>query len=125
VEVSDVRSTFAELAEKDLVEVDRSDPNLEVYSNMRDFQLSSEGEESFAEKVNPILEWGIQMWQSFYNMRELDVKIPEEYQWADHLASITSRAATQGFTTAYFVIKNVANYFEAIKNGDENPPPAK
>jgi hypothetical protein len=124
VEVEDVRSALTELAEKGLVEVDRSNSDQEVYSKMKDFQLSTEGEVYFAEKINPILEWGIQMWQSFYNMRELDVKIPEEYQWADHLAGITSRAATQGFSNAYFVIKNVANYFEAINNGEQNPPPA-
>ncbi|HMF33932.1 MAG TPA: hypothetical protein VKK79_21080 [Candidatus Lokiarchaeia archaeon] len=123
--VDEVRGTFAKLEEKGLVEVDRSNPDQEVYSSIKEFQLSGGGEVHFKQKFNPILEWGIQTWQSFYNVRELDVKIPDSYQWADHLGSITSRAATQGFTNAYFVIKNVANYFEALNNGDANPPPAQ
>ena len=120
--IEEIRAAFASLEEWNLVQVDRTDSTQEIYANMKDFVLSEKGELVFSQKVQPILDWGIQTWQSFYNIRELDVKIPDSYLWADHFAGITSRAATQGFSSAYFVIKNIANYFEAIYNGEINPP---
>jgi hypothetical protein len=118
-----VRKTFAELEHDNLVQVDRTDPSMEVYGKLKEFKLSNPGETVFAQKILPILDWSIQLWQSFYNMRELDVKIPDHYQWKTHVEQITTKAATQGFTNAYYVIKHLADYFEASQQKQPAPPP--
>ncbi len=118
-----VRQTFADLEREQLVQVDRTVSSREVYSKLKDFKLSSPSEANFTQKILPILEWCIQLWQSFYNVRELDVKIPDPTQWKSHVEQITAKAATQGFTNAHYVIKHLADYFEAVQTKQATPPP--
>ncbi len=118
-----VRQTFADLEREQLVQVDRKTPSREVYIKLKEFKLSVQGEVNFTQKILPILEWCIQLWQSFYNVRELDVKIPDPTQWKSHVEQITAKAATQGFTNAHYVIKHLADYFEAVQIKQPTPPP--
>ncbi len=118
-----VRKTFADLERDNLVQVDRKDPAKEVYSKLKEFKLSAAGEADFTQKILPVLEWSIQLWQSFYNVRELDVKIPDHTQWKTHVEQITTKAATQGFTNAHYVVKHLADYFEAVQRKQTSAPP--
>lgn len=118
-----VRKTFAELEREQLAQVDRTVPTREVYTKLKEFKLSGPSEVNFAQKILPILDWCIQLWQSFYNVRELDVKIPDHTQWKTHVAQITAKAATQGFTNAHYVIKHLADYFEAVQLKRATAPP--
>jgi len=117
-----VRNTFARLERGGLVQVDRKNPKQEIYANLKEFKLSAQSEATFTQKFLPVLDWCIQLWQSFYNVRELDVKIPDHIQWKSHVEQITAKAATQGFTNAHYVIKHLADYFEAVQKKEANPP---
>ncbi|MHA1341077.1 MAG: hypothetical protein ACTSRZ_14000 [Promethearchaeota archaeon] len=119
--LKDIHHIFDELtslnmiSKKEFVEESGNSSNIKyVYKwNLnKDFSLSSEGEKAYKTYIHPILEWAVGYWRSIYNVRALDVKIPEHYKWRTHLEKITSRAATQGFKSAYWVIKNIRNYYE-------------
>ena len=84
-----------------------------------DFKLSEEGESFYRNNIFPVLEWCVGLWRSMYNIRELDVVIPDSYKWKSFLEKTVAKAATQGFMTCYWVIKNIRKYYEMIIAGKE------
>lgn len=84
------------------------------YKWKKDFKLSSEGEIFYNSFINPIIAWTVQLWRSLYNIRELDVVIPENYKFRNFLTKTVATASTQGFKSSYSVIKNIQKYYELV-----------
>ena len=84
------------------------------YKWKKDLKLSPEGETFYNSFINPIINWTVQLWRSLYNIRELDVVIPENYKFRSFLMKTVAKAATQGFRSCYSVIKNIQKYYELV-----------
>lgn len=84
------------------------------WNSNSDFTLTPQGDKIYKSYIMPIIEWAIEYWRSLYNIRTLNVKIPDNYKMKLEIENVLSRAATQGFSSAYFVIKNLKNYFLKI-----------
>lgn len=84
------------------------------YKWKKDFKLSTEGNYFYNSYINPIIAWTVQLWRSFYNIREIDVQIPENYKFRNFLMKTVAKAATQGFKSCYSVIKNIQTYYEMV-----------
>jgi hypothetical protein len=85
------------------------------YTLNREVKLSTEGKEKYNKVLRALVEWPTQMWRSFYNIRELNVTINEEIPHLDFLHQILSRTATQGFTAADYVFKNLIKYYKELR----------
>ncbi|MHA1822210.1 MAG: hypothetical protein ACTSU2_06985 [Promethearchaeota archaeon] len=85
-----------------------------LYQWVKDFKLSKEGEKAYKDFINPLLEWAIQLWRTMYNIREMDVNVPETYPNRNTLLNIVKKAATQGFRATYFVVKNIKEYYKKV-----------
>lgn len=88
----------------------------------KEFSLTPDANTIFKGKIVPILEWAIELWRTMFNLRELNVEILESYKWKTFLEKTVKKSATQGFMTAYWVIKNIRKYYEMIL---EDKPLAK
>jgi len=86
------------------------------YKFIKDFKLTPEGEGIFQKKIRPVLDWAIEMWRSVYNVRSIDVIVPDNYPYREFLTETVKRAATQGYETAYNVMENIGNYYEICLN---------
>ncbi len=117
---SDIKIKYPELT-KILREIEK-DGIIEIKTKGRgkfstlnkDLKLTKEGEKKYKSLIKPLLEWSTQIWRSFFNIRELNIKIPPEYKWCSYLEKVLPRSATQGFSTAHYVIKNLAKYYEML-----------
>ena len=85
------------------------------YTINREIKLSKEGKEKYNKVLRSLVEWPTQMWRSFYNIRELNVTINEEIPHLDFLHQVLSRTATQGFTAADYVFKNLIKYYKEFR----------
>lgn len=85
------------------------------YSLKKELKLSENGKVTYNQKLRPLVEWPTQFWRSFYNIRELNVTIDENVPHREFLHQILSRTATQGFSAADFVFKNLIKYYKEIK----------
>lgn len=92
------------------------------WNQNKDFTLSPETNIVFKGKIVPILEWAIELWRTMFNLRELNVDILDSYKWKTFLEKTVKKSATQGFMTAYWVIKNIRKYYEMVL---EDKPIAK
>jgi len=113
---ADVEGVMAGLASLGQVTVSTRDGEA-FYSGLQPFDLPAADDAFYRQNVHPVLEWAVQLWRSFYNLRDLDTPIAPERKWASFLAKTVSRAATQGFQSAHFVVKNVSNYWKMLKKG--------
>ncbi|MHA1734401.1 MAG: hypothetical protein ACTSU5_20875 [Promethearchaeota archaeon] len=111
--VADVRAAMSKLAAAGLLDVKR-DGNTERYENLGDFILPDADEQFFKREIQPVLDWAVQFWRSFYNLRELNTPIDPRRPHSGFLEKTVSRSATQGFSSAHFVVANLVKYFEMI-----------
>jgi hypothetical protein len=79
-----------------------------------DLVLSSQGTIKYKKVIFPLLEWSIQIWRSFFNIRELNISTPLDYKWRSYLEKVLPRSATQGFSATHYVVKNLAKYYEML-----------
>ena len=85
------------------------------YTLNKELKLSDKGKEIYNKTLRPIVEWPTQFWRSFYNIRELNVTVDENTPYRDFLHQILKRSATQGFSPANYVCKNLIKYFEKVR----------
>lgn len=93
-----------------------SDSSEILYRFLNDFTLSAKSEQLFQKKIRNLIEWIIGIWRSLYNIRSLDMPIPENYLHRDFLVETVSRAATQGYLNASNVIENIVGYYQLLEN---------
>ncbi|MBD3352599.1 MAG: hypothetical protein GF364_14015 [Candidatus Lokiarchaeota archaeon] len=84
------------------------------WNKEKDFTLSNSADKIYHSRILPVIEWCIGIWRSMYNIRELDVEILDSYKWKAYLEKTVKKAATQGFMTCYWVIKNIRKYYEML-----------
>ncbi|MCP4762688.1 MAG: hypothetical protein GY870_12995 [archaeon] len=80
----------------------------------KEFELSPEGKSFYQTNIFQVIEWCVGLWRSLYNIRELDVVISRDYKFKKYLEETVKKAATQGFMTCYWVIKNIRKYYEML-----------
>ena len=101
--------------EKDGIVIKLKKGNNYFYELNMELKLSDKGETYYNKTLYPLIEWPTQIWRSFYNIRELNVSIEENVPHSDFLNKVLSRTATQGFSAAHYVIKNLIKYYEEVK----------
>lgn len=89
--------------------------NKNFYEVQKELELSKEGEIRYKKNLAPIVDWPTGFWRSFYNIRELNVSPDESCQHREFLQKVLAKTATQGYSPAHFVIKNLIKYYEKIK----------
>ncbi len=82
-------------------------------------ELSPEGEKLFNETLAELITWPISLWQSFYNIRELNITPSQIIPHHEFLSKILSHSSTQGFTSANYVFTNLIKYFEMVAQGNK------
>jgi transcription initiation factor IIE alpha subunit len=82
------------------------------YKWIMDFTLPTDELKTYNKKVSKIVDWSIQLWRSLYNIRELNLPLPENYPNREFLATALQKAAIQGFKSSWWVIKNIKQYYE-------------
>jgi len=87
---------------------------LYFYKWIKDYKLTPAGDAAYRKNILGIIEWAVELWRTMFNFRELDVVIPEDYKWKSYLEKTVSKAATQGFMNAYWIVKNITKYYEMI-----------
>ena len=89
--------------------------NRNVYEIQKELELSNEGEIKYKNYLAPIVDWPTGFWRSFYNIRELNVSLDENCQHRDYLQKVLVKTATQGYTPAHFVFKNLIEYYRRFR----------
>jgi len=82
------------------------------YELNKELKLSDKGKEKYNRNLRSLVEWPTQLWRSFYNIRELNVTVDDNIPNRDFLHKVLSRTATQGFSAADYVFKNLIKYYE-------------
>lgn len=84
------------------------------YELHKELKLSEKGKENYNKNLRSLVEWTTQLWRSFYNIRELNVTFKDDIPNRDFLHKVLSRTATQGFSAADYVFKNLIKYYEEL-----------
>ncbi|UYP45216.1 hypothetical protein NEF87_001501 [Candidatus Lokiarchaeum ossiferum] len=117
VSIDEIHSILSILIAHNYVEqCGGSDSPEMLYRFIKDFTLSGNSEVIFNKKIRNLIEWIIGIWRSLYNLRSLDMPIPENYACCEFLEETVSRAATQGYLNASNVIENIIGYYQMLEN---------
>lgn len=84
------------------------------YELNKELKLSDKGKEKYNRNLRSLVEWPTQFWRSFYNIRELNVTVEDDIANRDFLHKVLSKTATQGFSAADYVFKNLIKYYEDL-----------
>jgi hypothetical protein len=115
VELAQLNKTLDEVVSEGIINKTKSGNNF-FYTLNKELELTEAGKKQYnAIGLRQIVEWPTQFWRSFYNIRELNVTIDENAKYRDFLHQILAKSATQGFTAANYVFKNLIKYYEKIK----------
>jgi len=115
VELAQLNKILDEVVSEGIVNKTKSGNNF-FYTINKELELTETGKKQYnAIGLRQIVEWPTQFWRSFYNIRELNVTIDENAKYREFLHQILAKSATQGFTAANYVFKNLIKYYEKIK----------
>jgi len=104
-----------EIKEDGIINIEKDGDSFR-YTLNKELKLSEDGERKIIETgLKQIIDWPTQWWRSFYNIRELNVTLDENCKYRDFLHKILEKSATQGYSPANFVIKNLVKYYEKVK----------
>jgi len=93
----------------------KNDDNKITYKGKKALELSPEGKKTYIHNLQALIAWPTHFWRSFYNIRELNVTPDKNLEHCDFLLKVLSKSATQGFSATDFVFKNLARYYEKLK----------
>ena len=114
ITISKVNELMEEIEADGIVSKSEKGKNF-FYTLKKELKLSAQGKENYNRKLRSLVEWPTQFWRSFYNIRELNVSIAEDIPQRDFLHQVLSRTATQGFTAADYVFKNLIKYYKELQ----------
>ncbi|HEY0088034.1 MAG TPA: hypothetical protein VGB37_04280, partial [Candidatus Lokiarchaeia archaeon] len=115
VELAQLNNVLDEIVSEGIVHKMNMGKNF-FYTLNKELELTETGKKQYnAIGLRQIVEWPTQFWRSFYNIRELNVTIDENAKYREFLHQILAKSATQGFTAANYVFKNLIKYYEKIK----------
>ena len=87
------------------------------YTLNKELKLSPEGEKKLnSTGLRELINWPTQFWRSYYNIRELNFTPSNSVKYNDFLITVLGKSATQGFSPAHYVFKNLIKYFEKVKD---------
>jgi hypothetical protein len=86
-----------------------------IYKIKKELELSNEGKVQFNRILRPLIDWPTGIWRSLYNIREMNITVDNAVKYHEYLNNVLEKAATQGYSAAHFVIKNLVSYYEKIK----------
>jgi len=109
-----VTTLMKEIQEDGIINMEEKDGE-PFYTIKTELKLSVEGEKMYNSTFRPIVDWPTQFWRSYYNIRELNLTPSSDCQHYEFLTKILSKSATQGFSPAHYVFKNLVKYYEEIK----------
>ncbi|MFX0072634.1 MAG: hypothetical protein ACFFAO_16240 [Candidatus Hermodarchaeota archaeon] len=109
-----INETMEEIELDGIILITKKDRNF-FYELNNELKLSQNGKDKYNKSLRALIEWPTQFWRSFYNIRELNVELDNKTPHFDFLNKILSRTATQGFSAADYVFKNLIKYYEQIK----------
>lgn len=115
ISLSQVHDTMEKIAKDGLISIKKQDDGY-IYELKEELTLSPEGEKIYNQNLAPLITWPTQLWRSFYNIRELNMTPGEDVRYKNFLTKVLSRSATQGFSPASFVMKNLKKYYKTIRD---------
>lgn len=116
--LSKIHQAMEEVEKDGLILIKKQDDGY-IYELKEELTLSSEGENIYNQNLAPLISWPTQLWRSFYNIRELNVTPTENVRYHNFLQKVLSRSATQGFSPANFVMKNLKKYYTTIRDSSD------
>ncbi|MFX1337530.1 MAG: hypothetical protein ACFFDK_02870 [Promethearchaeota archaeon] len=114
IDIADLHNLMEEIEVEGIITKTKKGENY-FYELKKELKLSDIGKEKYNKNLRPLVEWPTQFWRSFYNIRELNVTVEDNVPNRDFLHKILSRTATQGFSAADYVFKNLIKYYEETK----------
>jgi hypothetical protein len=113
IELADLIKLMQEIRSDGLIYITKRNKK-NVYEIQKELELSKEGDNKYKKLLAPIVDWPTGFWRSFYNIRELNVSLDENCKHRDFLMKVLSKTATQGYSPAHYVFKNLIKYYEKI-----------
>ena len=114
IELSDVNKLMEEIKEDGIITIKKKGKNY-LYELKKELELSKEGKIHYSQVLQPLVDWPTGFFRSFYNIRELNVSLDSNIKFRDFLTKTLQKTATQGYTPAHYVFKNLIKYYEKIK----------
>lgn len=114
-ELADISNLMQEIKDDGIIQIIIRDKE-HHYEINRPLELSPEGKEHYGIFLCPIVDWPTGFWESFYNIRELNLVPDENVQHRDFLLETLFRTATQGYSSVHFVFKNLIKYYKMIRD---------
>jgi hypothetical protein len=111
IDMADLHSILEDIEADGIITKTEKGDNY-FYELKKELKLSDKGKEKYNRNLRSLVEWPTQLWRSFYNVRELNVTVDDDIPNRDFLHKVLSRTATQGFSAADFVLKNLIKYYE-------------
>lgn len=116
--LSKIHKTMQKVQKDGIISIKKQDDGY-IYELEEELTLSPEGEKTYNQNLAPLISWPTQLWRSFYNIRELNVTPTENVRYNNFLQKVLSRSATQGFSPANFVMKNLKKYYTTIRDSTD------
>ncbi len=86
------------------------------YELKSELTLSEDAMLVYNQTIRPLIKWPTLFWESYYNVRELNVTVNEGVINSEFLNNVLLKAATQGYIASHYVFKNLVKYYQDIKN---------
>ena len=109
-----LHTTLEEIASDGLLTIGEKE-GTKFYSLEKELELSPEGQKKYNSSLSQLVDWPTQFWRSFYNVRELNLTPKEGTPLRSFLEKVLQKTATQGFSSAHFVFKNLVKYYKEIR----------
>ncbi|MFX0028567.1 MAG: hypothetical protein ACFE8B_05125 [Candidatus Hermodarchaeota archaeon] len=114
IELSDLIKIMEEIKLDGIIHITKKWNN-NFYEIRKELELSKDGDIRYKKNLAPIVDWPTGFWRSFYNIRELNVSPDESCKHRDFLIKVLVKTATQGYSPAHYVFKNLIKYYEKIR----------
>ncbi len=116
VSLEGLHHIMGEIERDGIVSIVKRDDDI-IYKIKKELELSKKGKITYLNTIEALVSWPTQFWRSMYNIRELNVTVTGCAN-EDFLQKVLSKSATQGFTPAHYVFKNLIIYYQKVR--DEN-----
>ncbi|MFX1276711.1 MAG: hypothetical protein ACFFBP_03125 [Promethearchaeota archaeon] len=114
IKVTELHDLMKQIEKDGIINITKKDGG-NIYKVKKELELSKEGKSKFLNTLEALVSWPTQFWRSMYNIRELNVTITG-CKHDDFLQKVLSKSATQGFSPAHYVFKNLITYYEKIRD---------
>ena len=114
INIKDLHRIMNEIKDDGIISIIKKDDE-HLYKVKNELELSEQGKIKYLHTLEALVSWPTQFWRSMYNIRELNVTV-RGCAHGDFLQKVLSKSATQGFSPAHYVFKNLITYYEKIKD---------